>query len=415
MRAIHVMSPVLFILIISASLLPLYGQDCSPSSAPRGFGGAWAKQYRAWCEACGGTYYSSGPTCDPGPNWGGRQQQTPSYTPQPSYDYEAERQRQLEAERRRRQELEEQVKREEEEAKKRQQEFERNKQEALKSMKGIAEGELGLKGTDAGGLGLKDIGDTGTSGLGLKDVGTSVTATQPKKPDCEWGNMGSSVVDLRCLGLDPNKPISVDPTVVRGKERTFPVQPDPTTFENVNYNKGFEALMRFDAASAAAAVQYFEQAQKERPKDPLIRNALLLAQDILKARQKRENNDKAHAAALTRQTYAALMIDEMGSARSYITRARELDPDNIAISFLESTLAIIGPESLTAATPEKRAAHKLVGHSLLSMAKEDYAAATSTLEVASKLAPDDPFIEKFHVIVGNYEAGRVSANTEKNK
>jgi hypothetical protein len=42
--------------------------DCS--SPPKGFGNAWAKQYQQWCESCGGTYSSRGPTCTPGPNWG---------------------------------------------------------------------------------------------------------------------------------------------------------------------------------------------------------------------------------------------------------------------------------------------------------------------------------------------------------
>ena len=117
----------------------------------------------------------------------------------PSYDYEAEqqrqeaeRQRQLEADRQRQLELEEQQKREEEEARKRQEEFERNKQEALKSMKGIAEGELGLKGADTGGdFGLKGMGDSG-AGLGLKGIGDA------------------SVVDLS----DKKGPLIVDPSVV---------------------------------------------------------------------------------------------------------------------------------------------------------------------------------------------------------
>lgn len=126
----------------------------------------------------------------------------------PAYDYEAERQRQeaerqqqeaehqrqLEAERQRQQELEEQRKLEEEAAKKRQEEFEQNKQEALKSMKGITENELGLKGTDTGGLGLKDIGDTGTSGLELKEDRKTAAPVD------------ASVVDLR----DKKSPLIVD-------------------------------------------------------------------------------------------------------------------------------------------------------------------------------------------------------------
>ena len=104
-----------------------------------------------------------------------RKASTPIYQKQPVIDYEAERQRQeaerqrkLQTERQRKQELEEQRKREEQEEKKRQAEFERKKQDTLKSMKGTAKGEPGLKGSDAGSLGLKGIGDKGNTDLGLK-------------------------------------------------------------------------------------------------------------------------------------------------------------------------------------------------------------------------------------------------------
>jgi len=114
---------------------------------------------------------------------------TPSYTP-PSYDYEAERQRQEEAERQRQAEREEMARKEAEEAKRRQEEFEKNKEDALRSMKGIAENELGLKGVSAdSGLGLKGVGETGKSGLGLKET-ASATPAEP---------VNSSVVDLRFL------------------------------------------------------------------------------------------------------------------------------------------------------------------------------------------------------------------------
>jgi hypothetical protein len=78
----------------------------------------------------------------------------------------------LEAERQRQREIEGQRKQEEEAAKIKQDKFDRDKQDALRSMKGISEGKLGLKGTDAGTLGLKDFGDTGTS-TGLKEIGES--------------------------------------------------------------------------------------------------------------------------------------------------------------------------------------------------------------------------------------------------
>lgn len=53
------------ILIISPAI---YAADCS--NPPRGFGNSWAAAYKQWCENCCGTYSSSGPSCNPGSNWG---------------------------------------------------------------------------------------------------------------------------------------------------------------------------------------------------------------------------------------------------------------------------------------------------------------------------------------------------------
>jgi hypothetical protein len=101
---------------------------------------------------------------------------TTTYT-QPSYDYEAERLRQEEAERQRRLELQEKAKKDAEDAKRRQEEFDRNKEDALRSMKGITENELGLKGVSAdSGLDLKGIGEAENSGLGLKEAASATTA-----------------------------------------------------------------------------------------------------------------------------------------------------------------------------------------------------------------------------------------------
>jgi len=259
-------------------------------------------------------------------------------------------------------------------------------------MKGISEGELGLKETDAGDLGLKDIGGTDTGGLGLKDIQTSASTTEPQKPDCEWGTMGSSVVDLRCLGLDPNKPISIDPNVVRGKERVFPAQIDPKTFENANYNKGFEALMRFDAASAAVAVKYFKEAQKERPKDSLVRNGLLLAQDILKARRQKVQEDKARAMQSLYHGLAALMLGDMDTASASVKRAGELDPNNKDIADWSMTMAALSANYKVAASANKKAAVRLTGNALLSEAWGDYAAEVKFMEAAKRLNPGDNYV-----------------------
>jgi len=283
-------------------------------------------------------------------------------------------------------------------------------------MKDIAEGEFGLKGADAGALGLKDIGDTGTGSLGLKDITTSARADHPQKAECEWGNLGASVVDLRCLGLDSDKPISVDPNVTKGKERVFPAQIDPKTFENANYNKGFKALMRFDAASAATAVEYFKKAQKERPKDPLVRNGLFLAQDIYKARLKKEQekNDQARATYFTLQSYAAMMMGDMEKAKDYITEARKLDPENNNIKFVESLAKM--DLALKGTYPARRDAYRLVANSLVSINRYgDLAVAEVMLESARELQPEDKFIDMFLQELRNYRAGFVSATTKNKK
>jgi hypothetical protein len=126
---------------------------------------------------------------------------SPSY---PTYDAEAERQRQIEAERerteaeqQRQQEIEEQRQKDEADARLRREKFEQDKQNALNSMKGIAEGELGLKDIGTGGLGLKDLESADTGALGLKETGKPVA--------------DASVVDLS----DKKKPYAMDLDKVR--------------------------------------------------------------------------------------------------------------------------------------------------------------------------------------------------------
>ncbi len=181
MKRIHhltarIYPPFVLFLFVFLLIMPSVSIALDCNNPPRGFGGSWARAYKNWCESCGGTYSSRGPSCNPGPNWGGGIRDGSSYQ-QPSYNYEAERQRQEEerlrqeeAERQKQRELEEQRKREEEETRRKKEEFERSKQEALKSMKGVGDGELGLKGSDTGELGLKGVGDKGTNGLGLKGM-----------------------------------------------------------------------------------------------------------------------------------------------------------------------------------------------------------------------------------------------------
>ncbi|MDA8175012.1 MAG: hypothetical protein M0018_10580 [Nitrospiraceae bacterium] len=223
------------------------------------------------------------------------------------------------------------------------------------------------------------------------DINDDTSAAQSNKPSCEWGNLDPSVVDLRCLGLDPNKPITVDWHVVRGEERVFPAQVDPETFKNAYYNKGFQMLMRFDVASAARAVRYFRLAQRQRPKDALVHDALLLAQDIYKARRQRQKDDREKAAYLTIQSYVALMAGENGKAGGFISRALKLDPGNNNAKFVES-LAKTEPAGGSSA---RKNAYKLVANGLVCINRKDYAGAVAMLTAAKNLQPDDQFIGAF--------------------
>ena len=262
---------ILKVLLVLAMSVPSvsFAVDCS--RPPTGFGGSWARAYKQWCESCCGTYYQSGPRCDPGSNWGCRQQGD-SGSGGPSYDYEAERQRQieaerqrLEAERQRQRVLEEQRRPEEEEVKLREAEFQKNKQEALKSMKGITEGELGLKGTDADGLGLKDFGDTGTSDLGLKTL-------------FDKGSPGSAPVDTRVKGpskLDVGKNINIGVINVQaGVDK-------PTQLRKDLLDNFSDAIFKRTAQPNVQAQEILRSFKTKEPPNPVKNIDNLAAGDII--------------------------------------------------------------------------------------------------------------------------------------
>lgn len=196
----------------------------------------------------------------PGTGGGSGSSPAPSFEPAPAFDFEAERQRQEEerlreeeAERQRQREIEAERKRMEEEARKRQEEFERRKQEALKSMKGITEGELGLKGTDSGGFGLRAVGNTGSEGFGLKGVADS----PPRQPIAD-----ASVVDLRDAGL--GNVAGLHATVTEPPEQKMKKDIDaagkriPVLRKEI---QGLQTLLRQFGASQRGNVSEFEQWQ----------------------------------------------------------------------------------------------------------------------------------------------------------
>jgi tetratricopeptide (TPR) repeat protein len=324
--------------------------------------------------------------------------QGPAVSPsEPAYDYQAEElRRQEEAEQQRIQdeiqqqkEIEAQKKFEADE-KLKHEEFQRAKEEALRSMKGISEGEFGLKNLGNGDdLGLKQTGKSADEFGSLKD-GPKDTPQKQQVP-CQWGGQGSHVVDLRCMGLDPDKPIVIDPHVVRGQQRVFPAQIDPATFENANYNSGFQALMRpgFKVEDAMDAIAFFKAARQERPDDPMVRNGLLLAQDILKGRQKKEQKDKAQAQQLLIQGVATMLTGDVKTANDLINNALKLDPNSAPIGAWSRLM--YGLENHY--QEGNRLACKLVGNALYFEALGAFKAEIRTLEIAAQMFPNDTYVK----------------------
>jgi hypothetical protein len=209
---------------------------------------------------------------------------------------------------------------------------------------------------------------------------------------CKWGDLDSSVVDLRCLGLDPNKPIVIDPHIARGKERAFPAQIDPATFENANYNNGFDALFQPGVAQARMAIRSFKQAQMERPNDPLVRNALGLAEDCLKYRSLKEREDKAQAKQSFTHGLVAIVTGDVNAADTSMKSAQELDPANPIIARWSMTTSMMSARYGSAATPEMKRATKLIGNAYLAEALGDYGSEVKIMEAAKQLAPDDTYV-----------------------
>ncbi len=290
--------------------------------------------------------------------------------------------------------LAEKQKQEQAEIKRKQEEFEKSKQEALKSMKGISDNELGLKGV------------TSDNKLGLKGVENRTELNLRERVD-------ANVVDLR--HLDPNKPITVDPNVVKGKDRVFPVQPDPSTFENENYKKGFEALRNFDPVTA---LSYFEIAKKERPNDPLVNNALLLSQDLVKVFLKNEQRKKDQAVIWKDRAYLALMSEEPGTSFSYLTHALDLDPKNAEIKeqldvTQKISILFLGKKPDTPL--EDRVALRIALSSGHLIVKKNYSTAISFLETAQNISPGNEDIKKIISWVKQLQKKQTNSNTKKVK
>jgi len=403
---------LLVLLGLAVMTLPVAAEDCTKSPLGAGASASAANwiRYATWCAKCGGNPDISKFSCTPGPNWGKGQGSSAasSATDAASQlgsqigqglgklifgDPAAERR----AEEERRQLLQSagQVARERADQQEQtvldatrmaQQLDDRSRQETASNLAGIPSTDNLALGPQTNFFGVP--ANPATPSAGAND-------NHPPQSGCTWGDQGSSAVDLRCLGLDPDTPIAIDPHVVRGQERVFPAQIDPATFENVNYNKGFEALMRstFSVKDAMDAVSYFQLAKLQRPNDPMVRNGLLLAQDIVKARQQKEKDDQSQAAFLTLQGHAALMMGDTQTAKGYLAQARQLDPNDKLVQSMQSLAEIdLGPEGTY---PERRAAYRLVANSLATARRQEIGPAVAMMEAAHSLQPYDTTITAY--------------------
>lgn len=304
--------------------------------------------------------------CGSGSSGGGGSAPRQTYTPQDNSWQQQQQQR--EEEERKRLEAEQKKLQEEqaEKEKKRREEFEKGKQDALKLLKGSDTSELGLKGFDAG------------NDLSFKETEDS-------------SNQDSSIVDLR--HLDPNKPITVDPNVVKGKERKIPVQVMEKTLNNENYIKGFDAVK---AGNHSLATKYFRRALAELPDDVMVRNALGLAEDLDKMHKEKETGDTSNMANREAyKGYQAMLDHDYDTAIKYYESAAKIDPNNKRhrddVTFLQGvkTGVQIGIEK--AKTSEEKVlaekAWKLYDNAYIATTRGDYDTAVSLLEGALSMSP----------------------------
>lgn len=268
------------------------------------------------------------------------------------------------------------------EEKKQQEEFEKGKERALKLLKGADSDEFGLKGFDQGGdMGFKDLGDTGA-----KDI-----------------NADPSVVDLR--HLDPNKPITVDPNIPRGKERKIPVQVSEKTLNNENYKKGYEAILANDHA---AAVQYFKKAQAELPDDILVKNALDLAEDLAKK--------QTAAYRVAEKGLVSALAGDYGAAVKHLESAINMDPKNETLRDCLKTVEQAKKEiAVIGSKPMEERAMAVANQSFGAIYRKDYHNAILILEAALAINPYDQRIQDRLDLVKKMQNEAVVSQGKKEK
>jgi hypothetical protein len=139
------------------------------------------------------------------------------------------------------------------------------------------------------------------------------------------------------------------------------------------------------------AISEFQIAKLQRPNDPIVRDALGLAQDILKWRRIKEQDDEAQAEQQLCHGLAALLLGDMTTARDSVMRAQKLDPSNKLIGSWATTTAAMNASFKTAGRDVKTV-EMLAGNALVSESQGNYVAEVKMLEMAKSLAPGDQYV-----------------------
>jgi len=223
-------------------------------------------------------------------------------------------------------------------------------------------------------------------------IAKAEAAKAAKDAECQWGDQSADVVDLRCLGLDPDRPIAVDPHVVRGEQRVFSAQVDLTLFDDPDYKKAMEAEVRPGVETMDQAIQYFKRTQLKRPNDPVVHQALLLAETLLKGRMQQRQDNKDQAVQQLCHGLAALMMGDMVTAGDIIKRAGELDPTNPNVANWSLTVAAMKAH-FQGTDHDVKSVEMLVGNALTSEAWGNYATEVNEMKVAKNLSHDDKYVD----------------------
>ena len=317
---------------------------------------------------------------------------------QPGVDYEQQR-REEEARQRRAEEA-----RQAEAERKRREEFAKSRQDALHLLKGVESGELGLKGLDQD----NDLRLKGSKASTLRDAPSATKARGANK--CP-PSQDPAVVAL--CQRDPNKPITVDQGVVKGKHK---FQVSEKTLNNENYVRGFDAIR---AGDYPVAVQHFKKAKAELGNDLLVRNGLALAEDLVKM-QKRKTRETAAG----REFHQGVMSAIHGNydvGIEHIRKAIALDPGNPR--YRDELTFVQGVKTGVAVAADKEQdlrrkaiaekAFQVAEKSLAAMYRHDWTSAIAILEAALMINPDDRTIKDVLAIARNAE--RKEAAAQRNR